>query len=324
MPKKVYLGPDAVMFGNSDCPACLSQVKLIKDNLKFGEIVYYDLKKFPAPDFITDKTGGYSMPTWVMPDGKVHKGVIADKRMFGKLVKKRTSRFGSEESADIIPQLGVLAKYGKDFPNGKGMEIPNSFMNQMQDKWGHGEYDVLNAGTVGRELGPNRTDEIYTQKYYNQPRMAEPAGQLGTALRLNRLCNIVNNPAAKLEVPGMFPDSKNQGIVGFGNRKRKSNFGNLYSQMGPAYGSQYLIDKNTVKNLYGGGIQDNLPRPYKVNNPGTFIGSYPEYNPLSKNFPFNKSSNKASFGLKEKKSKKRVIKEGTVLTVKGNKIKVKN
>jgi len=299
----------AVMFGSSDCPACLSQVKMIKDHLKFGEIVYYDLKQYDAPEFITERDGSYSMPTWVLPDGTIHKGVITNKRLFGNLVKKRTTNFGASD--EFLPQLGVLAKYGKDWPNGQGLEIPNSFMTDVENKWGTGE-KVLDAGLVGRELGPGNTDKIFSQNYFYQPRMSQPGGQLGTFERLNRTCNIVKNPASKLEVPGMFPDSTNQQIVGFGKKKR-SQFGKLYNQMGPAYGSQYIVDKDTIRNIYGGGLQDEYPRPQKVNNKDIYIGQAKVYNPL----------NVPSFGLK--KSKKRVIKEGTVLTLKkGGKIKIRN
>jgi hypothetical protein len=130
--------------------------------------------------------------------------------------------------------------------------------------------------------------------------MAHPSDQLGTALRLNRECNISKgNNTPTFSSPGMIYNSENPQIVGFG---RKNSFGKLYSQMGPAYSSQYIMNPDTIRNQYGGGIQNDLPRPQKVNNPDYYIGNFPEYKPVK-------------FGRK--------IGEGSVLTVKKNKIKVR-
>ena len=73
--------------------------------------------------------------------------------------------------------------------------------------------------------------------------------------------------------------------------------------MGQAYGSQYIMEPETIRNQYGGGIQNDLPRPQKVNNSDYFIGNYPEYKPVK-------------FGKKK-------VGEGSVLTLKKNKIKVR-
>jgi hypothetical protein len=164
--------------------------------------------------------------------------------------------------------------------------------------WGKGS-DVLNAGVGGtRSLGPNNIGEMYSNNFYNNIRMAHPSDQLGTALYLNRGCNITKGDNT-YSSPGMIYDSKNPQIVGFGRRKKNS-FG-LYSQMGPAYGSQYIMGPETIRNQYGGGIQNDLPRPQKVGNKDYYIGNFPEYKPIK-------------FGKK--------VGEGSVLTVKKNKIKV--
>ena len=306
MKKRVNLGKNPVMFTSPSCPACLAQIKIISDNIKNGNIVYYDLDKYPAPSFIIDRNGNYSMPTWVFPDGTIHKGIIKDKKKLNSLVSKHT-KFGSTGGACLntdysIPDIDSLARCGKNFPNNKGFEIPNSYMNSVESVWGKGS-DALNAGVGGtRSLGPDNIGEMYSNNYYNNIRMAEPAGQLGTALRLNRECNISKgNNTPTFNSPGMIYNSENPQIVGFGVKKKNS-FGKLYRQMGPAYSSQYIMGPETIRNQYGGGIQYDLPRPQKVGNSDYYIGNFPEYKPIK-------------FGRK--------VGEGTILTVKKNKIKVR-
>ena len=302
------LGTNAILFGSSDCNACLMQIKMLMNHFgkKGVNIEYYNLKMFPAPKLIMDSTGNYSMPTWWLPNksgggGKLHVGVINDKKKFPSLLKKGMS-FGSCGSSDnSIPQINQLAQCGKNFPDGKGMEISSSYMESLQSIWGKGS-DVLNAGVGGtRSLGPNRVGEIYSNNFVNDIRMAQPAGQLGTALRLNRECNYQQNKVPQFQTPGMIYDSQNPQIVGFG---RKTRFG---GNEGPAYGKGYLMDKNTVKSLYGGGINDNYPRPYGVKN-SSYIGSAPLYNPIK---------SKQEFGKKK-------VGEGSVLSIgRKNKIKVR-
>jgi hypothetical protein len=308
----IDLGKNAIMFGSSKCPACLSQVKILMDyfNGKKGlKILYYDLNVYDPPDFILERDGSYSMPTWYFPGGKIKRGIITDSRQFNSLLSKSKSSFGSSSgctAGGVVPQIDSLATCGKNFPNGKGMEIPNSWMNTMEKKWGSGS-DVLNGGTVGRELGPGNTSEIYSSNYLNNIRMAQPAGPLGTALSLNRTCNTMSssNTYPSMTTVGIVTNSTSPQIVAAFGRKKKNRFGgSLYDQMGAAYelgDNQYVVAPNTFQQLYGGAIQNNLPRPYKVKS-DLYVGSAPVYNPIK-------------FGK---------IKEGSVLTVKKGKVKVKN
>jgi hypothetical protein len=82
--------------------------------------------------------------------------------------------------------------------------------------------------------------------------------------------------------------------------------------MGPAFerGNQYLVDPTTVMDLFGGATQNGIQRPGKINNKLIYVGKEDEYTPLFK---------KNQFGNKKRTSK---IGEGSVLTVKNNKIKV--
>jgi hypothetical protein len=316
------------MFGSSDCPACLSQVKILMDhfgNKKGLNIVYYDLKANKAPNFIK-KNKQVMMPTWVDTDGKIIRGVITDKKKLNTLVTKGKFSFG-------VPEVGTLAKYGKNFPDYKGFDIPPSFMQDTEKVWGKGD-DTLRAGMLGRDMDPSKvTDTVLSNDYFYGPRMAQPAGQLGTMLGLNQKCNIIQNGN---NVYGMIYNSANPQTVGpgFGKKrktvkkgvkktvkktvKRKSRFGDeLYQQMGPAYAPGYLVNKNTGRDLYNGGIQNNLPRPYKVQNDKIFIGQAPVYNPIKS----------LDFGRKRKGKKGKsntFIGEGTTLTIKGGKVKIKN
>jgi hypothetical protein len=300
---KHFLGSSPVLFGDSHCPACLAQVKLLMDSVGQGGVVYYDLSRFDAPDFIADRNGSVSMPTWVFPDGTIHRGVI--RKNLKSLVKNnRNSRFGKCDSGDPdIPQLDSLAKCGKNFPGGGGMNIPNSFMNTIKDKWGD---DYLNAGIGGvRSLPPGQAgiDKYFSNNNLNDIRMAEPGGQLETMFSLNRRYNQVNNDIGTCTY-GLVYDSKNPQIVGFG-RAKKSQFGKyLYKQMGNAYENAPLVRKDTVRDLYGGAIQNNLAVPRSVQNKNIFIGQVNDYNPVNE------------FGRKNREGK-------VIHLTKKNKIKVK-
>ena len=100
------------------------------------------------------------------------------------------------------------------------------------------------------------------------------------------------------------------------NPFHQNNFGNLYSQRDPAFerGNQYLVKKDTVMNLYGGATQGEPQRPNGINNKNTFIGGAKAYTPLK---PGNLiiPAYKNNFGKTKSK-----IGEGTVLTLKNNKI----
>jgi hypothetical protein len=333
----VNLGKEAIFFGDSRCPACQAQVKILDDHYKKKgtamEVMYCDLGKIKPPKQILDKDGSYATPTWYFPNNPLIKGVISPAQ-FEKNLKngKRPWRFGENKTAaqltfESIPQINSLVKYGKNFPNGKGFEINNSWTDVTKKIWGK---DITNSGTLGREFGPKGVDKIYTDKYLNNIRMAVPGGDLETTLSLNRECNIVNKPESKTNSVGLIFDSKNQQIVPMNNFGRKKNkFGNLYNQMGPAFerGNQYLVDPLTVTNLYGGATQNEPPRPGKVNNPLSYIGQAKEYKPLEYYPSLNKPTNfknKRVSKIGTKTSKKNKIGEGSVLTVKNNKIKVSN
>lgn len=338
----VNLGNQAIFFGDSRCPACRAQVKILdeyyKNNGTAMEVMYCDLGKIKPPKQILDKYGSYVMPTWYFPNKPLIKGIISPAQ-FEKNLKngKRPWRFGENKTAaeltfESIPQINSLAKYGKNFPNGKGFEINNSWTELTKRVWGD---DITNSGTLGREFGPGGVDKIYTNGYLNDIRMAVPGGDLDTVLNLNSKCNVVRRPESKTNSVGLIFDSNNQQIVPMNNfGRRKSKFGNLYSQMGPAFerGNQYLVYPDTVSKLYGGATQYEQPRPGKVNNPLIYIGQSKEYQPLeyypSLNKPTNfKNERSSKIGAKaSKKNKIRAktskIGEGSVLTVKNNKIKV--
>jgi len=317
--KKIKLGNEPIMFGDSECTACQAQIKLLMDSLgKEPEIIYYDLHKYDAPDFLVNSRGEVQMPSWYIPTGNgmgtIHTGII--QKNLNKLVSQRKkSRFGACTAGDgTIPQIDSLKECGKNFPNGQGLNIPNSFMTDIKNKWGD---DYLVAGTVGREFTPETfKDKIYSNNYFNDIRMAQPAGQLGTLLADNRECNYMQNKVPQFHTPGLIYDSKNPQIVGFG--RKKSRFGNkLYNQMGPPYGidgSNYVMGKNTVRDLFGGGIQDNYPRAGGVNNNSIYLGGFPTYKPMGS--PWSQGLN-AEFGRKKKR-----VGEGSVLSIKNNKIKV--
>ena len=297
---KNYLGPNAVMFGDSGCPACLGQIKLLMDNFgKNYNITYYDLSRYPPPAFITDRQGNIMLPTWVFPDGTIHKGAIVNKNKLKSLITTRGSSFGACTVGDpSIPQINSLVECGKNFPDGKGSIIPNSFMNNIKNKWGD---DYLNAGVGGfRSLGPGSNDTYYSNNNLNDIRMYQPGGQLETAFDLNRTCNDVQKNSGE-STYGLVYNSTNPQIVGFG--KSKSRFGKSYQQMGGAYLNEPLVKSDTVRNLYGGGIQNDLPRPRSVQNKNVYIGQVKDYNPLNK------------FGKKK-------LGEGSIITLKKNKIKI--
>lgn len=257
-----------------ECGACKSQKQQINDYLKSvgktAKISVINVDQHPDKFKFIEV-----LPTWMflLPKKKciIKTGIIEPRQLFGG----RSSSFGKE----LLPGINDLVYYGKEFPNGKGFDIPNSHYQNVEAVWGKGD-DTLNAGVGGsRSLGPDKVTEMYTSKYLNDIRMAHPSDQLGTALALNRTCNIQKNNTSKSV--GLVADSKSPQIVdnttGFG-RRRNFRFGySLYSQMGPAYeiGNQYLIDRETGNKLYSGARQFETPRPNKVTT--GFIGQAPGY-----------------------------------------------
>jgi len=312
----------AVVFMDKNCGACKKQLsvlnKFYKQHKKSGNILTIDVKKHEPIKEITNKDGSYSTPTWVFFNKgkilKIHPGVI-DKPILLKSVNSfgRSTRFGDYNSNlidnNIIPQIDPLVTYGKNFPNGKGFQTNSSFMGGVQSVWGD---EYLSAGTLGRDLGPGNFCKVFDNNYVNNIRMDRPGDDLDSALYLNRTSG---QTSSTLQYPGMVLNSDSPQIVNgtsFGKKQKgpskvkssgKTRFGSdLYSFMGPAYKNIDVIDK------IGGGTQSTSPRATKVNT-DLYIGTGPTYNP----------GGILSFGKKKNK-----IREGTVLTIKKNKIKVKN
>jgi hypothetical protein len=332
--KKIKLGDNPIMFGDiKGCGACQIQDSILKKNGK-GHFLYIDvhkLRKYPA---LSNKIK--VMPTWYIPtgngSGKLHEGVIRrnlnsllERKTVKKTVKRRTVRFG--ESSSDIPQIGTLAKYGKNFPDGAGFQPGTSFMNVITQKWGN----PLLAGTLGREFGPGGTDQIYSNEYLNNIRMAYPGGDLDTTLNLNRSCNMYNpvpspsggNADPVVNSAGMIYNSQNPQIVNmtsFGKRRnpRRNLFGNLYAQMGPTPEKQYLLNRNTFNSIYAGGGQGEPPRPRQVSNQNYYIGQAREYYPVQSSTGFGRFKKSSLV-----KPSKKVKKEKSVVKLKKPKVSKK-
>jgi hypothetical protein len=345
-----------VVFTSKTCGACIQQVEVLKNFLKGknGYIMMVDVDKHDVP-FIE------FTPTWYIPNKNgtydVYNSVILNPKDLSKLIlqkrrtrgtrrtcsrRRRTSRFGQDND---IPSVGTLARDGKNFPDHKGFNIPNSFSNTIEATWGKGN-DALVSGTLGRDQPPGSFANVLSNGYVNNIRMDRPGDQLESALSLNRTCNASSN---MFQYPGLIPGAPNPQInsntTGFGkrNRRRRVCFGNyLNSNMGPAYGSQYLINKDTGRQVFGGGLSDNDPRPQGVQNKDIYVGQGAPYIPFKGAFGKVKrcksvcSTKKSPKTCKTtsktkvcvKKSIKRCVKkckisEGSVLTLKGKKIKVK-
>ena len=314
-----------ILFMSPNCGACIKQEKILRDYFmsigKQAVIKLINVDRFPGKFKDIQFT-----PTWAFPQGgdkyKLYPNIIEDPKMIKSVSSfgKRRSQFGNE--------FNSLAIYGKNFPDNKGFDIPQSYYGTVENIWGKGD-DTLNAGIGGtRSLGPDNIGKMYSNAFVNEIRMAPPGTQLETAINLNRACNIDKNPSTMKSSPGMIFDSPNPQIVdnttGFGRRKRRSRFGNLYSQMGPAseIGNQYLINKDTGNQLYSGARQNETPRPYSIKS-STYIGQAPVYNPI-KSASFGKKKKSKKVKVKQVK-KKCYIGEGTILTVskRSGKIKVK-
>jgi hypothetical protein len=311
--KNIYLGPNIILFGDHKCVACVTQIKLLSDYFnKLNQpldIKYYDLNKKKAPKFLGDGTNIYK-PSWYFPKTK-NNGIIIENLIlpekFLDLINKKKNAFGSWEKKNFENNFRQLQDYGRNFKGSDtGFQIKNSWTNDLTKKWGN----PIDAGTLGREFGPHNEDKIYSKKYFNNIRMAPPGGDLSETLYSNRNCNLINNPQAATEMVGLFYDSpESPQLVTNQFGKKKNSFGNLYSQMGPSYekGNQYLVNKNTFSDFYGGATQFEKTRPNKVENKNLYIGQSPTYNPLT-----------AKYGLNTK------LGEGTEIILKNGKLKIKS
>jgi len=229
MKKNYYLGNIPIMFGDTkSCGYCKHQVELLK-KLKFVKGVDYIYRTVPlgkTPKQLKDKNKKSftisALPTWYVPTmGNLRSGFLNHIQLKKILKVKRKMNFGS--FTDTMQQIGTLTKYGKNFPDNEGFKVQDSFSNQITDTW----KDPLLSGTLGRELGPNGTDQIYSNNYYNNIRMAYPGGDLDTTLNLNKACNQFNpSPAPNggnsdpiTYSAGMIYNSPNPQITSFGIKK---------------------------------------------------------------------------------------------------------
>lgn len=346
--KKICLGNEPIMFGDiKGCIYCEQQDEILKSQTSGRYNYIHSPLNKPALKAVN------VIPTWYIPTGNkcgvlrpgqirstitVNKKKITLKDLTSVKPRKQLSYFKKRglSFGDIAtPPIDTLAVHGKNFDDGDLFHVNKSWQNVIQDRWG----DVLDSGTLGREFGPYKTGEIYTNNYVNNIRMAYPGGDLDTAINNNRNCGIVSNtnvstagfPVTKEQ--GLIFNSKNPQIVtatSFGKRKARSRFGNLYSQMGPAYGPQYLMGKNYFDNAFAGGGFGAQGKPSQGSNQELFVNKFPPYDRLNSKFG-EKSKKKPVVKVlkqkikteKPKKSKKIKVGEGTVLKIKNGKVKVK-
>jgi hypothetical protein len=339
----VNLGDTAIMFGDKKaCMYCKQQDTILKKNFKSGSYLY---KKVTQGKPLKNGMVFNAIPTWYIPTGNgkgyLHEGLIngsgkikLDQLLQKNLVlqqkllkKKRKLRFG-----EAVPEIGTLAKYGKNFPGDQGFQMTNPWSKQVSDTWG----DPLLAGTLGREFGPGKTDNIYSNNYYNNIRMAYPGGDLDTTLSLNRSCNQYNpvpNPSGSNAYPvtydsGLIYNSKNPQITSFGKKKRKQRFGNLYSQMGPVPAQNYLLKADTFNKLYAGGGQGGPTRPSQGQDKNLFVNTAPDYKVIKSVTSFGKKKgvNFVKPSKEKVKQKRQRVKagEGKTLVIKNGKVKVKD
>lgn len=222
------LGNDAIMFGNKElCGHCKKQDLVLKKHFKSGHYIY---KKVSPGKRLKNGLLIKAIPTWYIPVkngmGYLHEGLITDKIKLNKLIKQKPKKRKFGFGADMVPEIGTLAKDGKNFPNGQGFNLAESWSQEITKKWG----DPTLSGTLGREFGPGpgKVDQIYSNGYFNDIRMARPGGDLDTALNTNRSCNIYNpNPSPQggnrdpaTYTVGMIYDSKNPQITSFGRNKK--------------------------------------------------------------------------------------------------------
>jgi hypothetical protein len=307
MKNKIYnLGNDPIMFGDkAHCIHCKHQDELLKKKFNSGSYLY---KQVTPGTRLKNGMVINAIPTWYIPkangQGVLKEGII--KTNLKSLLQRKRTRFGNDD----IPEIGTLAKYGKNFSNGEGFQTGNSWENQVTKTWG----DPTLSGTLGREFGPGNTDQIYSNGYFNNIRMAYPGGDLDTTLNLNRSCNKYN-PTPDKAYPvnysaGMIYDSPNPQISSFGKRKKRTRFGNynLNQQMGPVPSQKYLLKPDTFNNLYAGGGQGGPVRPNKGSNEAYYINQASAYYPIKSVTSFGNSRKKLHKKLKKLlKPKKKVV-----------------
>ena len=229
----------------------------------------------------------------------------------------KTSRFGYDN-----PQINTWKPFNS-FPGGPGylpgnnFNIPESFDNKMQTKWG----DVTESGTLGREFGPGNHSQIYSSDYFFQPRMARPGGDLDTALNDNSKCNMLskdNGLPGSFKSPGLFSDSTSGLFTSFG-KKKKSRYGtNTILSSYPQGKYTGIVSPVLGRSIESGrgATQTTVPKINQVQSKNKWIHTENVYSPYRSNEPSG-----SAFG---KKSKSKKVGPGTTLTIKNGKVKIKN
>jgi hypothetical protein len=128
--KYYNLGNNAIMFGNTKiCEYCKQQDHLLKQKFNSGNYLY---KKVTMGKRLKNGMKINAIPTWYIPTGNgqgiLHEGIIKDKKKLKTLLEKRNSSFGY-----VIPQIGTLTKYGKNFPDSQGFNTTDNFTTATVD-----------------------------------------------------------------------------------------------------------------------------------------------------------------------------------------------
>jgi hypothetical protein len=273
------------LYYDPGCPHCQTQLQEINNNPE--DYTTIDISKIKVK-------GITAVPTWkfkfkikdnqkvvsisrvftaqeLMTIKEIMELLRSTENSFGKSNVRRTNtgksnvgRRNTRRTRFGLSEIGTLAKYGTElFDN---FNLTDSWETTNRTSWGTNDFM---SGTLGRELGPNADfGQVYNSRYFHQPRMAHPSGDLATALFDNRNYNTINNPDANKMNPGLFSDSRTP--LSFGRKvktikkkpvkkkpvkkkpvKKKSKFGN-YAK---AYSS------NVPLTDFGGGIQGPPKQP---------------------------------------------------------------
>ena len=145
-----------ILFTNPDCAACLEQNEVLQAYAaKINKVISINevnVNNYPNKFQFVEVT-----PTWAIQLNEnnyfKYEGVINDDEDLGMIVKASASSFGSKRvnsknrlikklkskkksrrsnfrfgnTKPLMENINNLAFYGKNFPNGQGFNIPNSF-----------------------------------------------------------------------------------------------------------------------------------------------------------------------------------------------------
>lgn len=196
-----------------------------------------------------------------------------------------------------VSDIQSLSKTGKNSINTDVFNTPNSWDSAVKDKWGA---NYLSSGTYGSDIPPDGDfSKLYSGSYAaNNIRMVRPGGPEDAYNMMNYNCNLKSDVTVE---PGLYSDSK--GPFKFGNNKN--------------YSKSYAKDSLLVY-PYSGGTNTKLMVPEQLENPDFFINR----NNYGKKKPKKVNKNPKSTKKVTKKPKK-TPKEGSILVIKKNKVKVK-